>query len=69
MVTGLSSAVLRTQASSHSSSTGQTRAHMPPMMLDCRMVVAAPRVFSVAIDLMKLGMSIEVGQASIHGAS
>ncbi len=38
----LPSAASRTQASSHSVSVGQTRAHMPPMMLASRIVIAAP---------------------------
>ena len=42
ILTGLPSAASRTQASSQSFSVGQTRAHMPPMMLDSRMVSAAP---------------------------
>ena len=40
MRTGRSSCVLRTQASSHSTSVGHTRAHMPPMMFSLRMVCA-----------------------------
>lgn len=69
IATGLASAVLRTQAASHSASTGHTRAHIPPMMLDCRMVTAAPLRLPVWIERMKEGMSMPVGQASTHGAS
>ena len=59
MLTGLPSAASRTQASSHSVSVGQTRAHMPPMMLASRMVIAAPARFPAAIWRMNRGMSID----------
>ncbi len=61
--TGLPSAASRTQASSHKVSVGQTRAHMPPMMLALRIVSAAPSGLPAATWRMKSGMSIEVGQA------
>ena len=69
MATGLPSAASRTQASSHSVSVGQTRAHMPPMMLASKMVLAAPSRLPAAICRMNSGMSIEVGQAFWQGAS
>jgi hypothetical protein len=69
MMTGLPSAALRTQASSHKVSVGQTRAHMPPKTLESRMVLPAPCAFPVAICRMKSGMSMLVGQAVTQGAS
>ena len=69
ILTGLPSACSRTQASSQSSSVGQTRAHMPPRMFACRIVSAAPMSFPFAICRMNSGMSIEVGQACTQGAS
>ena len=68
-MTGLPSASIRTQTSSQSVSVGQTRAHMPPMMFCSRMVSAAAWVFSVAICRMNIGISMEVGQAVVQGAS
>ena len=67
--TGLPSSVLRTQACSHNSSVGQTRAHMPPRGLASRMALAAPRTLPSAMRWMKLGTSMLVGQAVVHGAS
>ncbi len=69
ILTGLSSEVLRTHLSSHRISVGQTRAHMPPRMFSSRIFSAAPSVLPVLIMRMKLGMSIEVGHASMQGAS
>ena len=69
MRTGLPSACSRTQAASHSSSVGQTRAHMPPMMLADRIVSAAPTSLPLAICRMNRGMSISVGQLCTQGAS
>ena len=69
MRTGLPSAVSRTQTSSHSVSVGQTRAHMPPMMFCDRIVLAEPFGLPAAISRMNSGMSIDVGQAFMHGAS
>ena len=68
-MTGLPSASLRTQTSSQSVSVGQTRAHMPPMMFCGRMVSAAPLGLPVEIWRMNMGMSMEVGQAVVQGAS
>ena len=47
--TGRVSAVIFTQTSSHSSSTGQTLAQVPPMMFSLRMVRAEPRMLSLRI--------------------
>src|SRR3989442_289558 len=58
----------RTQAPSHNSCTGHTRAQVAPSKLDSRMVRAEPRKFSVAIFLMNFGMSMCVGQACVQGA-
>jgi hypothetical protein len=69
MRTGLPSAASRTQASSQSVSVGQTRAHMPPRMFWSKIVFAAASGVPVAIWRMKSGMSIEVGQAVMQGAS
>ena len=69
MRTGRSSCVLRTQACSHSTSVGQTRAHMPPMMFSLRMVWAEPLRLPLRIFWMKPGMSMPVGQAVVQGAS
>ena len=41
--------VFLTQASSHSTSVGQTRAHMPPMMFSLKIVRAEPRTLSLRI--------------------
>src|ERR1700693_5506224 len=59
----------RTQAPSHNSWTGQTRAHVAPSKLDSRIVRADPSRFPVEIFLMNFGMSICVGQAWVQGAS
>ena len=67
--TGLPSASMRTQASSHSVSVGQTRAHMPPKMFWSKMVLAADFGCPVWIWRMNIGMSMEVGQATWQGAS
>ena len=69
MLTGFISAASRTHASSHNVSVGQTREHVPPMMLASRMVIAAPARFPAAIWRMNRGMSIAVGQACWQGAS
>ena len=69
MRTGSPSCALRTQAPSHRTSVGQTRAQLPPRMLASRMVSAAPRTLSVWMPRMKRGMSMPVGQASTQGAS
>jgi hypothetical protein len=67
--TGLPSAASRTQASSHSVSVGQTRAHMPPRMFWLRIVFAAASGLPAWIWRMNSGMSIAVGQAVMQGAS
>ena len=69
MRTGLSSAEFRTHASSHSSSVGQTRAHIPPKMFSSKIVFAAPVGRPVEIWRMNSGMSMPVGHAVTHGAS
>ena len=66
---GLCSSAVCTQARSHSSSVGQTRAQLPPRMFASRMVWAEPRKLPVAILRMNEGTSIPVGQASTQGAS
>jgi hypothetical protein len=66
---GRSSSAMRTQAASHNTSVGQTRAQLPPKMFCSRIVNAEPRTFSVAILRMNDGMSMPVGQASMQGAS
>ena len=67
--TGLPSAISRTQASSQSSSVGQTRAHMPPRMFWSKIVRAAASGTPDWISRMNSGMSIVVGQAVAQGAS
>ena len=67
--TGLSSFVFLTQACSHSTSVGQTRAHMPPSGFASKIALAAPRRLSWAMRWIKLGMSMPVGQAVWQGAS
>jgi len=67
--TGLPSAASRMQASSHSCSVGQTRAHMPPRMFCSKIVRAAPRAAPAWISRMNSGMSMAVGQAVTQGAS
>ncbi len=68
MAMGLCSAP-STQAPSHSSCTGQTRAQVAPRRLDSRIVRADPRKLCVLIFLMNFGMSMCVGQAWVQGAS
>src|SRR5690606_266958 len=58
-----------THAPTHNSSTGHTRPQVCPMRFDSRMVVAAPSVLPVAILRMKVGTSMSVGHALMHGAS
>ena len=60
---------LYTQAPTHSTSTGHTRAHECPSGLASKIVRAAPVTLLEWICLMKSGMSIAVGQASMQGAS
>ena len=48
---------------------GVERAQLPPRMLADRMSVAAPCRLPVVMRRMKLGMSMPVGQAVMHGAS
>ena len=55
---------LRTQACSHSTSVGQTRAQAPPMMFSPRIVIAAPLMLPVAILRMKLG-DVDAGRAGL----
>ena len=62
-MTGLPSAASRTQASSHKVSVGQTRAHMPPMMLASKMVLAAPPV--VGRDLADEERNVDRGRAGL----
>ena len=62
--TGLPSAASRTQASSHSVSVGQTRAHMPPMMLESRIVLAAPSGFPRG-DLADEQGNVDRGRAGL----
>lgn len=50
-------------------SVGQPRAHMPPRMFWLRIVFAAASGVPVMICRMKSSTSIEVGQASVQGAS
>ena len=69
ILTGAPSAASRTQACSHKVSVGQTRAHMPPMILASRMVFAAFSALPVEIWRMNSGISIPVGQAATQGAS
>ena len=64
MRTGLPSAASRTQASSHSVSVGQTRAHMPPMMLASKMVAAAPSAV-VGGDLADEQRNVDRGRAGL----
>jgi hypothetical protein len=59
----------KTQAPSQSSSVGQTLAQLAPTGLEDMIVFADPSKFPEAIFLIKVGMSIPVGQALIHGAS
>src|SRR5260370_35008915 len=58
-----------TQAPSHNSCTGHTRAQVAPNKFDSRMVRAEPRRFPVEIFLMNFGISMCVGEASVQGAS
>ena len=62
--TGLPSAASRTQASSHSVSVGQTRAHMPPMMLASKMVFAEP-VRIAGGDLADEQRNVDRGRAGL----
>ncbi len=64
-----SAALLRTQASSHRISVGQTRAQLPPKMFCFRMPTAAPVTFWSWMLRMKLATSMPVGQARVQGAS
>ena len=58
-----------TQAPSHNTSTGQTRAQLAPRMLASRIVRAEPRRLPEEIFLMNFGTSMCVGQAAAQGAS
>ena len=69
MAIGSRSHALYTQSPAQSTSTGQTRAHEWPSRFCSKMVAAAPRTLPDAIFLMKVGMSISVGQALMQGAS
>jgi hypothetical protein len=60
---------MRTHASSHSVSVGQTRAHMPPKTFSSRIVSAAPIGLPVWIWRMNIAISMPVGQACMQGAS
>lgn len=53
----------RTHAPSHNSSVGHTRAQLAPTGLAVMIVLADPLKFPDAIFLIKLGISIPVGQA------
>ena len=68
MAMGLCSAP-STQAPSHNSCTGHTRAQLAPSKFASRMVRADPGKFPVEIFLMNFGISMCVGQACVHGAS
>ena len=62
MRTGRSSCVLRTHASSHSTSVGHTRAHMPPMMFSLEDGVG--RALEVAAaDLLDEAGNVDAGRA------
>ena len=69
MAIGVRSQVLYTHAPTHSTSTGQTRAHEYPSRLADRITRAEPRRLPVPILRMNVGMSMPVGQAWTHGAS
>src|SRR5580704_449797 len=58
-----------TQAPSHKTSTGQTRAQLAPRILASRMVRAEPERLPLAIFLINRGTSICVGHAAAQGAS
>src|SRR5699024_534435 len=58
-----------TQAPSHNSSVGQTRAQLAPTAFSVIIVFAEPFKFPEAIFFIKEGISIPVGHAVIHGAS
>ena len=59
---------VRTQAPSHRTSTGQTRAQVPPSRFSAKIVSAAAAGSSAAIAPMKRGTSTPAGQATMQGA-
>jgi hypothetical protein len=60
---------LKTQAPSHSFSTGHTFAHPAPMMLEENIVRAEPLILPKEICLMNSGTSIPAGHNFVQGAS
>jgi hypothetical protein len=58
-----------THAPSHNSSVGQTRAQLAPIGFASMIVRALPAKSPWAMRRMKRGMSIDVGHATVHGAS
>src|SRR5882724_6515405 len=61
--------MLSTQAPSHKTDVGQTRAQLWPRILASKMVLAEPRRLPVRIWRINWGTSIPVGQAFMQGAS
>ncbi len=60
---------MRTQAPSHSRSTGHAAPQVAPSGLAARIVRALPSRLSVAILRMNDATSMPDGQARVHGAS
>ncbi len=58
----------RTQSRWQSTSTGQTRAHVPPRMFSAKIVDAAEPTSPVAIAATKVGTSTPAGHPATHGA-